>query len=291
MLAQVAPSAVQLESAGAAAADGSNGSAASSCSDAACQNVVERGAVAHWEGFEAVCYDILYNQVLPCLCAPLYACWVCAIALRQTWQLTHYPRRSSAGSRATRAACSSRSPCLRPRHCPGGPSCLGMHLQGLHALSCRVMRPSTSVTCHSTALTPTPGPQADQERLTQLFFEQFNVNALFLCDQAVLSLYALGKMSGTVIDLGHGKVGARPGPDSARWQGRPHAALGRTRTSCRCTCGLSKRVPCMSRLIDCLKPWGSELPRGCVRVAANAAEQTNHCACCPRAHELRHVQR
>ena len=50
--------------------------------------------------------------------------------------------------------------------------------------------------------------QVDRERLTQLFFEQFNVSALFLCDQAVLSLYALGKTSGTVIDLGHGKVGA-----------------------------------------------------------------------------------
>lgn len=50
--------------------------------------------------------------------------------------------------------------------------------------------------------------QVDRERLTQLFFEQCNVSALFLCDQAVLSLYALGKTSGTVVDLGHGKVGA-----------------------------------------------------------------------------------
>jgi len=34
------------------------------------------------------------------------------------------------------------------------------------------------------------------------------VTSLFLCDQAVLSLYALGKTSGTVIDLGYDKVGA-----------------------------------------------------------------------------------
>ncbi len=111
-----------------------------------------------------------------------------------------------------RAACSSRSPCSRPRHSPGNLSCLGRHLQGLLVLSRHIMQHSTALARHGTALTLPPAPQADQERLTQLFFEQFNVNALFLCDQAVTSLYALGKTSGTVIDLGHGKIGARPGP-------------------------------------------------------------------------------
>lgn len=84
---------------------------------------------------------------------------------------------------------------------------------------------------------PVPAPQADQERLTQLFFEQFNVNALFLCDQAVLSLYALGKTSGTVIDLGHGKVGAcPPRPRHSVPTGRLYAALGCISAFCRCTC-------------------------------------------------------
>ena len=64
-IAQVTPSAVEQVSAG--VADACNGSAATSGSDAASQSIIERGAVAHWEGFEAVCYDILYNQVLPCL--------------------------------------------------------------------------------------------------------------------------------------------------------------------------------------------------------------------------------
>ena len=89
-----------------------------------------------------------------------------------------------------------------------------------------VLRCSTAPLRLSTALTPPLAPQADQERLTQLFFEQFNVNSLFLCDQAVLALYALGKTSGTVIDLGHGKVGARPRPDTTCWQGCLHAAFG-----------------------------------------------------------------
>lgn len=46
--------------------------------------------------------------------------------------------------------------------------------------------------------------------MTQLMFEEFNVPGLFISDQAVLSLYALGKLTGCVVDLGHGKTGALP---------------------------------------------------------------------------------
>ena len=49
--------------------------------------------------------------------------------------------------------------------------------------------------------------QADREQLTQLLFEQFNLNGLFLADQPVLNLYSIGKTTGLVIDLGHGKTG------------------------------------------------------------------------------------
>jgi len=49
--------------------------------------------------------------------------------------------------------------------------------------------------------------QADRERLTQLLFEQFNVAGVFMCEQSILSLYSIGKTSGTVVDLGHGKIG------------------------------------------------------------------------------------
>lgn len=41
-----------------------------------------------------------------------------------------------------------------------------------------------------------------------LFFEQFNVAGLFMCEQSILSLYSVGKTTGTVVDLGHGKTGA-----------------------------------------------------------------------------------
>ncbi|KAK9842049.1 hypothetical protein WJX81_005988 [Elliptochloris bilobata] len=123
----VTPSAVELGSSGRGALDSVNDHAASA---SASQDVVDRGVVTHWEGFESMCYDILYRQL--------------------GWE------------------------------------------QGDEG-SLLVAEPLFT-------------SKADQERLTQLFFEQFNVNALFLCDQAVLSLYALGKTSGTVIDLGHGKV-------------------------------------------------------------------------------------
>ncbi len=49
--------------------------------------------------------------------------------------------------------------------------------------------------------------QADRERLTQLLFEQFNLAGLYLGEQGVLSLYSVGKTTGTVVDLGHGKTG------------------------------------------------------------------------------------
>lgn len=48
--------------------------------------------------------------------------------------------------------------------------------------------------------------RADREQLTQLAFEEFNMTGFFLCDQPVCSLYAVGKITGTVIDLGYAKT-------------------------------------------------------------------------------------
>jgi len=48
--------------------------------------------------------------------------------------------------------------------------------------------------------------KAEREDLCQLMFEVFNVSGLFFCDQAVLSLYACGKPTGCVVDIGHGKI-------------------------------------------------------------------------------------
>lgn len=38
-------------------------------------------------------------------------------------------------------------------------------------------------------------------------FEKFNVSGFYATEQAVLSLYAAGRISGCTVDIGHGKIG------------------------------------------------------------------------------------
>ena len=47
----------------------------------------------------------------------------------------------------------------------------------------------------------------ERERLCQLMFEVFNLSGYYAADQAVLSLYGLGRVNGTVADIGFGKIG------------------------------------------------------------------------------------
>jgi len=49
--------------------------------------------------------------------------------------------------------------------------------------------------------------QAMREQLVQLLFETFNVSGFYAAEQAVLSLYAVGRISGCTVDVGHGKIG------------------------------------------------------------------------------------
>ena len=46
-----------------------------------------------------------------------------------------------------------------------------------------------------------------REQLAQLLFEHNNIAALHLADSAVLALYAVGKISGTAVDIGHTTTG------------------------------------------------------------------------------------
>jgi hypothetical protein len=41
-------------------------------------------------------------------------------------------------------------------------------------------------------------------------FENFNVSGLYILDQAVLSLYSTGRLSGCAVDIGHGKIDIAP---------------------------------------------------------------------------------
>lgn len=47
-------------------------------------------------------------------------------------------------------------------------------------------------------------PKQNREKMTEIMFEQFDVPALFLAVQSVLSLYSSGKTTGLVLDSGDG---------------------------------------------------------------------------------------
>ncbi|CAH1784012.1 unnamed protein product [Owenia fusiformis] len=64
---------------------------------------------------------------------------------------------------------------------------------------------------HPVLLTEAPfNPRRNREKAAEIFFETFNVPALFISIQAVLSLYATGRTTGVVLDSGEGVTHAVP---------------------------------------------------------------------------------
>jgi actin-related protein len=64
---------------------------------------------------------------------------------------------------------------------------------------------------HPVLMTECPlNPKANREKMTQIMFETFNVPALAIVSSPVLALYASGRTSGIVLDLGGGVAHAVP---------------------------------------------------------------------------------
>ncbi|MFX1260157.1 MAG: actin, cytoplasmic 2, partial [Promethearchaeota archaeon] len=58
---------------------------------------------------------------------------------------------------------------------------------------------------HPVLLTEAPlNPRPNREKMAEIMFETFNTPALYVAMQAVLSLYASGRTTGCVIDIGDG---------------------------------------------------------------------------------------
>ncbi|XP_048426321.1 actin-related protein 7-like isoform X2 [Pyrus x bretschneideri] len=82
-------------------------------------------------------------------------------------------------------------------------------------------------------------PKAVREQLVQLMFETFNTSGFYASEQAVLSLYAVGRISGCTVDIGHGKIDIAPVIEGAvqhiasrRFEIGDELAYGKTKNSC-----------------------------------------------------------
>jgi actin-like protein 6A len=81
------------------------------------------------------------------------------------------------------------------------------------ALVSHTLQKELSIDCTENALLyaePNHNGRAARERLVELFFETFQVPALYLARSAVLAAYASGRTTGIVLDMGHSGISAVP---------------------------------------------------------------------------------
>lgn len=54
---------------------------------------------------------------------------------------------------------------------------------------------------------PTDWTKEEHERITQIFFENFNVPGLYLAEEPLMILYGCATVTGLIIDIGHNSTG------------------------------------------------------------------------------------
>ena len=64
---------------------------------------------------------------------------------------------------------------------------------------------------HNVLLTDSPlNPISKREKMTQIMFENFKTNGMFVSNQSVLTLYAVGRTTGLILDSGDGITHVMP---------------------------------------------------------------------------------
>lgn len=54
---------------------------------------------------------------------------------------------------------------------------------------------------------PSDWTKEEHERITQIFFENFNVPGLYLAEEPLMILYGCATVTGLIIDIGHNSTG------------------------------------------------------------------------------------
>lgn len=174
---------------------------------------IEHGIVTNWDDMEKIWHHTFYNELRV---APE----------EHPVLLTEAPLNPKAnrcaaagvghGRRRAGAACGS-GWCIwlagaAPDGLPAVPHAARSHGTAAHAdkgsgcapSSCHVQRPCCCAPHPWAFPTARPPPAACSEKMTQIMFETFNVPAMYVAIQAVLSLYASGRTTGIVLDSGDG---------------------------------------------------------------------------------------
>ena len=162
--------------------DGASGGGGAAAAAAAERVVhpIEKGSVVDWDVLEACLDHVLYDRVSlqqpeRCCCRPCRCCQAAAGSTAAT-------PAAAAHSHATSAAFACCPPPVQIGWQRGREG--GVLLAEPNFVS-----------------------REERERLCQLMFEVFNLSGYYAADQAVLSLYGLGRVNGTVVDIGYGKIG------------------------------------------------------------------------------------